>query len=132
MSGTTMSGRRGATTAVLVVAGGALSVATWLGGEHGLAVGLLVFYAVCSVLAYLWSGRDGDVAAILRSGGDERQRRLDKDATHIAGLAMITLAIVGSIASAALDQGNIGVYGLFAAVGGLSYIVALGLLRRRA
>jgi hypothetical protein len=131
MSSTTINGRRGATAAVLAGAGGALSLATWFGGEHGLAVGLLVFYAVCSVLAYLWSGRDGDVAAILRAGGDERQRSLDKDATHIAAVAMITLAIVGAIASAALNQGDIGVYGLFAAVGGLSYFVALGLLRRR-
>jgi hypothetical protein len=132
MSSTTMSGRRGATTAVLVVAGGALSLATWLGGERGLAVGLLVFYAICATLAYVWSGRDGDAAAILRFGGDERQRSLDKDASHIAGLVMVTVAIVGSIASAALNHGDIGVYGLFAAVGGLSYIVALGWLRRRA
>jgi hypothetical protein len=110
----------------------ALSVATWLGGEHWLAAGLLVFYAICATLAYLWSGRDGDVAAILRAGGDERQRSLDQDATHIAALAMITLAIVGAIASAALNQGDIGVYGLFAAVGGPSYILALSFLRRRA
>jgi hypothetical protein len=46
MTKTLITGRRGATAAVLAVGGGALAVATWLGGEPGLAVGLVVFYRV--------------------------------------------------------------------------------------
>jgi len=43
---------------------------------------------------------------------------------------MMGLAIVGSIVSAAHNHGDIGGYGLFAAVGGASVLVALSLLRR--
>ena len=51
---------------MLAIGGGALAVATWIGGEHGLAVGLVVFYAIATLIAFLWSGRDTDVAAIMR------------------------------------------------------------------
>jgi hypothetical protein len=48
-----------------------------------------------------------------------------------AGLAMIALAIIGSVVSAAVNEGDIGVYGLFAAVGAIAYIVSLIVLRWR-
>lgn len=131
MSSILHSGRRSATSAVLLMGGGALAVATWIGGQHGLAVGLIAFYVVVALVAYAWAGRDTDAAAALRSGGDERQRRLDRDATAIAGLAMVVLAIVGGIVSAAANGGDLGVFGLFAAVGGLAYIVAFVVLSRR-
>jgi hypothetical protein len=125
------AGHRGATAAVLVVGGGGLAAATWLGGEHGLALGLVGFYLVAGLVAYLWSGRDGDVAAILRVGGDERQRRLDLDATAYSGLAMGVAAVAGAIVSAARHHGDIGQYGVICVVGGLSYVVSLAILRRR-
>jgi hypothetical protein len=124
-------GHRGATAAVLLVGGGGLAVATWIGGDHGLALGLVAFYALASLAAYLWSGRDGDVAAILRVGGDERQRRLDLDATAYAGLAMATAAIIGAIVSAARHHGDIGQYGVICVVGGVAYVVSLAVLKRR-
>jgi hypothetical protein len=127
----TVTGHRGATAAVLVVGGGGLAVATWIGGQHGLALGLVAFYAAAAAVAYVWSGRDSDTGAILRAGGDERQRRLDQDATALAGLAMGLAAIIGAIVSAARDGGNIGGYGVIAAVGGLTYTVSLVVLRRR-
>jgi hypothetical protein len=86
---------------------------------------------MCAVIAYAWAGRDSDAGAALRSGGDERQRSLDRDATAIAALAMITLAIVGSIVSAARNNGDIGVFGIFAAVGGATYAIAFAVLSRR-
>jgi len=49
----TVTGHRGATAAVLVVGGGGLAVATWIGGQHGLAVGLVAFYAVAAAVAGL-------------------------------------------------------------------------------
>lgn len=88
MTNATLVAHRGATVAVLVVGGGGLAAATWVGGDHGLAIGLIAFYAVAAVAAYIWSGRDSDVGAIMRAGGDERQRRLDRDATAVSGLAM--------------------------------------------
>ncbi len=125
------AGHRGATAAVLVVGGGGLAAATWIGGDHGLAIGLVVFYAVAALAAYLWTGRDSDVAAILRVGGDERQRRLDLTATAYAGLAMAAAAIIGAIVSAARHGGDIGQYGVICVVGGLSYVIALAVLKRR-
>jgi hypothetical protein len=125
------AGHRGATAAVLLVGGGGLAAATWLGGEHGLALGLVAFYAVAAVVAFVWSGRDGDVAAIMRVGGDERQRRLDLDATAYAGLAMAVAAIIGAIVSAARNHGDIGQYGVICVVGGVSYVVSLAVLKSR-
>jgi hypothetical protein len=124
-------GHRGTTAAVLVVGGGGLAVATWVGGDHGLAIGLLIFYAIAALAAYIWAGRDSDVGAIMRAGGDERQRRMDRDATAIAGIAMGATAIIGAIISAAVNHGNIGGYGLICFVGGVSYAVSLIIFRRR-
>ena len=99
MTNTSLTGHRGASVAVLVVGGGGLAAATWVAGDHGLTIGLIVFYAVAAVAAYIWSGRDSDVGAIMRAGGDERQRRLDRDAAALSGLAMIAAAIIGAIVS---------------------------------
>jgi|GEM_PF-1382325 len=124
-------GHRSATAAVLVVGGGALAAATWIGGDHALAIGLVAFYALAAMIAYVWSGRDSDVAAIMRVSGDERQRALDRDATALSGLAMGTAAIIGAIVTSARDHGNIGGYGVICFVGGATYAVALIILRRR-
>src|SRR3954468_16580889 len=94
-------GHRTASAAVLALGGGALAAATWVGGEHILSIGLIAFYALVACLAYVWAGRDSDIGAIMRVGGDERQRRLDRDATAVSGLAMGLAAIVGAIVSAA-------------------------------
>src|SRR5215467_13576170 len=97
MSKATIGGRRGATAAVLILGGAAVAAATWIGGDHGWAIAALAIYAVLAVAAFVWAGRSGDVAAILRAGGDERQRGLDRDATAITGLAMTLVAVVGAI-----------------------------------
>jgi hypothetical protein len=131
MTNATTTGHRGATAAVLVVAGGALAAATWAGGAHGLAIGLVGFYAVAAGGAYLWSGRDSDVGAVMRAGGDERQRRLDHDATTLAGLAMGVAALVGAVVSAALHHGDVGAYGVVCLVGGVTYAGSLFVLKRR-
>ncbi len=103
--------RRGATVGVLVVSGGGVAIATWVSGEHGLAIGLVAIYAVAAVIAYIWSGGKGDVAAILRVGGDERQRGLDRDATAITGLVVVVTAVIGAIIQTArsADPGARGV-----------------------
>ena len=131
MTNATLAGHRGATVAVLVVGGGGIAAATWVGGDHGLAIGLVGFYAVAAVVAYIWSGRDSDVGSIMRVGGDERQRRLDRDATALSGLAMAAAAIVGAIVSAARNHGDIGGYGLICFVGGVTYALSLLVLKRR-
>jgi uncharacterized iron-regulated membrane protein len=131
MTRTTLTGHRAATSAVLVVGGGALAAGTWLGGEHGLAVGLVVFYLVAGLIAYLWAGRDGDVAAIMRVGGDERQRRMDRDATAAAGAVMAVAAVIGAGIEAARHHGDPGAYGVMCAVGGIAYTASLLFYRHR-
>lgn len=125
------SGHRTATAGTLVLGGGALAVATWIGGDHVLSIGLVAFYAIAAGLAYLWAGRDSDVGAILRVGGDERQRRLDRDATAVAGLAMGLTAVVGATISAARHSGDIGGYGVICLVGGIAYVAGLFILQRQ-
>jgi hypothetical protein len=124
-------GHRPATAAILALGGGALAAATWVGGDHILSIGLVAFYLLAAGLAYLWAGRDSDVGAILRVGGDERQRRLDRDATALSGLAMGLTAVLGAIVSAASNHGDIGGYGLICFVGGVTYTLSLFILKRR-
>jgi hypothetical protein len=124
-------GHRVATAVILAVGGGALAGATWIGGDHILAIGLIAFYVLAAAFAYLWAGRDSDVGAIMRVGGDERQRHLDRDATALSGLAMGSTAIVGAIVSAARNHGDIGGYGIVCFVGGVTYALSLFILKRR-
>ncbi len=131
MTHTTAGGNRIATVAILTLGGGALAVATWVGGDHILSIGLVAFYSIAAGLSYVWAGRDSDVAAILRVGGDERQRRLDREATALSGLAMGLTAIVGAVVSAARNHGDIGGYGLICFVGGVAYALSLFILKRR-
>jgi hypothetical protein len=125
-----LTGHRSAIAAVLVVVGGGVAVATWAGGDHGLAVGLGAFYVLAAVIAYVWSGGRGDVAAIMRVGTDERQRGMDRDATAIMGVTVVLVALVGTIVQIArgADPGG---YGVLCTVGGVSYVVGLAVVRRR-
>jgi hypothetical protein len=122
--------RRSSSAAVLVVGGGGVAIATWVSGEHGMAIGLVAIYAVAAVVAYVWSGGIGDVAAIMRIGGDERQRGMDRDATAIMGIVVVLAAILGVIIQTARNA-DPGAYGVICAVGGISYAVSLFALRRR-
>lgn len=92
---------------------------------------LIAFYLLAAGVAYLWAGRDSDVGAVMRVGGDERQRRLDRDAAALSGLAMGLTAIAGAIVSAARNHGDIGGYGLVCFVGGVAYALSLFLFKRR-
>lgn len=128
---TTYDRFRRALSAVVLAAGGlALSAAIWTSGSHGFALGVLAFYAVASMAAYRWAGGQSDVAAILGTRGDERQRGLDRDATSIAGVSVTLVALVGAIVSVA-RTGNAGDFGVICLVGGTTYAVALALLQRR-
>lgn len=130
MSTMTMTARRWATTGTLAVLGAAVTLATWAGGEPYLALMLGGFYVLCCAVAYLWSRGSGDVAAIIRLSGDERQRQIDMRATAFAGMAALLFCLGGAIVD--LARGGSGnPWALICAVGGLSYVVALAVLRRR-
>jgi hypothetical protein len=110
-------GYRAATAIILLVGGVGVAIATWLGGNHAWAIAAIVAYAVLAVGAYVWAGRSGDVAALLRDGGDERQRGLDRDAMAITAVVMSFAAVVGALISIG-RTGNPGVYGEFCVIGG--------------
>lgn len=130
MTRTLLRGHRAATTVVVAIGGGALTVGTWLGGEHGVAIGLMVFYLVAGAIVYVVAGRDGDVAAVLRVGGDERQRGMDRDATVVACSAMMIAAIIGAAVEAARHHGDPGAYGILCAIGGAAYVASFIYYRR--
>ncbi|MBV8159394.1 MAG: hypothetical protein JO265_00570 [Acidimicrobiia bacterium] len=124
-------GHRGAAAGVLITGGVAVAAATWVGGNHAWAIGAVAIYLALAAAAFAWTGRSGDMAAILRAGGDERQRGLDRDANAIVGIAMTVVAIVGAIVEIGRSGGNPGVYGLFCVVAGVVYTASLIELHRR-
>jgi hypothetical protein len=130
MARTMVRGHRGVAAGALIVGGFGVAAAIWVSGAGDWAIGALAIYAVLAALAFVWAGGSGDVAAILRVGGDERQRGLDRDATSITGVVMSVAAIVGGIVQIA-RTGDPGVYGLFCVIGGVTYAVSLFELRRR-
>ena len=80
--------------------------------------------------AYVWAGRSSDFAALLRGGGDERQRGLDRDATAITAIVMSIAAVLGAVISIG-RTGNPGVYGEFCVIGAITYTISLFVLQRR-
>jgi hypothetical protein len=101
-----------------------------MGGSRAWAIGASVTCAVLAVIAYVWAGGMGDVAANLRAGGDERQRSLDRDATALTGLAMMAVALVGALVALA-RTGDPGPYGVICAVAGIAYALSFATLRWR-
>ena len=91
---------------------------------------LVLFFAVAALVAWLRSGGAGGVAALMRAGGDERQRAVDRNATAVAGFAMAGVALVGVVVQLARD-GDPTPYAVICAVGGLAYTCAVVVLRRR-
>lgn len=122
--------RRALSAIALATGGLSLSIAIWVSGSHGFALGTLAFYAVASLVTFLWAGGRGDVAAILATSGDERQRGLDRDATAVTGLAVTLVALIGAIVAIA-RTGNPGDFGVICFVGGATYAVTLAVLQRR-
>ncbi|MEY2569320.1 MAG: hypothetical protein QOE35_3849 [Actinomycetota bacterium] len=130
MSAEVLRGRRAVTAAVLLVAGGALAIGVWASGDHGFAVGLGAFYVLAALGAYAWSAGTGDVAAILRVGGDERQRMMDRQATLVAGAAVLLCCFIGAVVD--LARGGDGhPYAWLLAVAGGTYVVTLAWIKRR-
>jgi hypothetical protein len=131
MTNARLKGHRGIPVAIYVVGGGAIAAATWVGGNQAAAIRVIALSVVAAIAAYLWAGRDGDVGTLLRAGGDERQRRLDRDAAALSAHAMAVAAIIGTIVSIARNHGDAGGYGVMCVVGGVAYIFSLLVLKLR-
>ena len=130
MATTTHRGFRPAAATVLLIGGAGVAAATWIGGDHRWAVAVIAAYLMLAIGAYLWAGRSGDVAALLRAGGDERQRGLDRDATATTGLVLTLAAVLGALISLG-RTGNPGVWGEFCVIAGVAYSLSLWAMHRR-
>ena len=131
MRDTSKKGHRAVSVAPLLIIGGALAAAFWIGGHPAIAGIVIAIYAVFAVVAFVWGGGGGDVAAILRGGSDERQHDIDLRATAVAGTVTALFTIVAAILNVARTGGDPGAYGVVCLVFGISYGVALAVVRRR-
>jgi hypothetical protein len=115
--------------AVSVVLGAGALVAFWVGGNP--SQGLISFAIIAGFgLVTLLAGRIELVRGLRGDGRDEYWRSLDWDATGIAGSVLITAVIVMCMWEWAHGRdGN--PYALLGALTGVSYIVALAVLRWR-
>jgi UDP-N-acetylmuramyl pentapeptide phosphotransferase/UDP-N-acetylglucosamine-1-phosphate transferase len=100
-----------------------------IGGNLGEGViGLAVMVAFGAALALL--GRRSETVRGLLDHGDERIAGIDLRATALTCLAMIAVVLVGFVVEIA--RGGSGwPYYMIGAVGGLTYLLAVGYLRLR-
>ena len=104
-------------------------VASWLGGHPGAGAISLALMAAFGLLFLLAAGRSETLRG-LTTERDERFAQIDLRATSLTGLALIVAVIVAWLVE--LARGHDGSpYGWLAAVGGLTYLVAVVFFRWR-
>ncbi len=118
MRDTSRKGHRAVSVAPLLIIGGALAAAFWIAGHPAIAAIVIGIYLVFAVVAFLWGGGGGDVAAILRGGSDERQHDIDLRATAVAGTVTALFTIVAAIVNVARTGGDPGPTGSSASSSG--------------
>lgn len=123
------SRRRLATASAVLAVGLATAMATTVSGDHEAAVVVVVIAALGALATYLWSGREGDISALMSGSGDERQRAIDVRATAFAGLAMGSFSLVMAIVQFARGGDNPWI--IVCAVGALAYASTLTAERLR-
>ena len=102
---------------------------SWLGGHPGAGV---ISFGVLAVfgLFVLAAGRSETIRGLRGDGRDERFAMIDLRATALAGLTVIIALIVAWLIAIARGQSG-GPYDWLCAIGGLAYLIAIGLLRWR-
>ena len=109
--------------------GGVAFGAQAIGGHPG--SGLVSLGIMASLGAvFLFGGRSETIRGLRGDGRDERFRRIDIHATAFAGTMVILAIIVASIVELAQGKSG-GTYGWLAAIGALSYIGAIVVMRLR-
>jgi hypothetical protein len=103
--------------------------AQWIGGSPGSGLGSLGVMAAFGAFI-LFGGRSETVRGLRGDGRDERFWQIDLVATAIAGMAVISVIIGAFVVE--LARGHDGSpYAWLGAVGGVSYLVAIVVLRLR-
>ncbi len=119
--------RRWAAPTVAVVAGVGYLVAGLVGDQTTFGVVGLAIMLVAA-LGFVLAGRRSEYVDGLLSGRDERIAGHDRDASLAAGMAVLLASLVMFMVEIA--QGHDGSpYYQLAALGGVTYVVALGVLR---
>ncbi len=117
------------TPAVALLIGVAYLVAGLLGDNTGFGIFGLVVMVATGVL-FLVLGRFSETAAGLRDRNDERINRIDREASLYSGMVVL-LAVIGMfVVEIARGQDGSPYYQL-GALGGVTYLVALVVLRYR-
>jgi hypothetical protein len=100
-----------------------------IGGDARQGLEMLAVMAAVG-LGILVGGRSETIRGLRGDGRDERFRTIDIHATALAGMAVITAVIGGFIVE--LARGHDGrPYAWIGAIGGVTYIVAVAVLRAR-
>lgn len=109
--------------------GAVVAAAMWIGGDGTDAAYSLVLFAVIAAVFAL-GGRSETMRMIRGDGRDERWAIIDLAATAITGLVIISAIIVACLYE--WSQGRDGSpYAQLGALGGITYIAALAILRHR-
>lgn len=112
-----------------VVLGLLMLVAQWIGGHALNGLGSLGIMTAFGALILL-GGRSETIRGLRGDGRDERFRRIDVHATAITGNVAIASILIGFLVEVA--RGHTGMpYTWLGAVAGLTYLVAIVVLRLR-
>lgn len=117
------------TPATSVALGLAMGAAAWTGGDRGFAVFAVVLMTVVTVVLVVAASYSETVERIL-DRRDERITALDRDATLFTGMVLI-VAVLGGFIGELATGGDGQPYSWMGALGGVSYVVALIVLRLR-
>ena len=121
--------RRWWTPAVALVLGLAMLVAFWIGGN--VTDGVISFGVMAAVaVGVVVFGRSETVSGLSGPGRDERWAKIDIHATALTGMVLITVIIGAFLVEVA--QGEDGQpWSQLGALGGITYIIAVAILRAR-
>jgi hypothetical protein len=109
--------------------GGAMLAAGWASGRPGMGLSMFAIMAV-TALVFLLGGRSETIRGLRGDGRDERFAAIDRDATALSGIAVVTAIITAFIVDVARG-GDGQPYSWLGAIGGVAYIVAVVVLRLR-
>jgi hypothetical protein len=110
--------------------GALLFVASAIGGQPALGLGMLAVMAIYSAIVMVFGGRSETIGVLGGRPADERLASFDLRATAVAGTIAVIVAIVGFLWQIA--EGRSGSdFALVGAAAGIGYLVAILWLRWR-
>lgn len=118
-----------ATPGVALAIGFGYLAAAWAGGHPGVGVFMLSIMVVAAVGSVLFANRSETVRGLM-DHRDERLSTIDLTATAAAGMAVIVAVLIGVLVELARGDDAMP-YAWLGAVGGVSYVVAVVVLRMR-